>query len=86
LNIEPDFNDSAADSTTSEEHLTATVQRMQARLSGSQEPTVQHLMQLYGSLAARFQQDLAACPREVLLAKASALMLVQAAAQAQRAT
>ena len=47
---------------------------------------MQHLMQLYGSLAARFQQDLAACPRDVLLAKASALMLVQAAAQAQRAT
>lgn len=83
---QPRFRLSAADSTTSEEHLTATVQRMQARLSGSQEPTVQHLMQLYGSLAARFQQDLAACPRDVLLAKASALMLVQAAAQAQRAT
>ena len=59
---------------------------MQARLSGSQEPTVQHLMQLYRSLAASFQQDLAACPRDVLLAKASALMLVQAAAQAQRVT
>ena len=59
---------------------------MQARLSGSQEPTVQHLMQLYGSLAARFQQDLAAFPGDVLLARAGALMLVQAAAQAQRAS
>jgi hypothetical protein len=59
---------------------------MQARLSGSQAPTVQHLMQLYGSLATRFQQDLVACPRDVLLAKAGSLMLVQAAAQAQRAT
>ncbi len=49
---------------------------MQARLSGSQEPTVQHLMQPYGSLAARFQQDLAACPGDVLLARAGALMLV----------
>jgi hypothetical protein len=69
----------------SEEELTATVRRMEARLSASPVPAVQHLMQLYGALATRFEHDLAACARDLGLAKASALMLVQAAAQARSA-
>ena len=40
-------------------------------------------MQRFGAFAARIEQDLAACARDVLVAKASALMLVQAAAQAE---
>jgi Protein of unknown function (DUF1653) len=63
--------------------LAATVQRMEVRLSASNSAAVQQLMPLYHQLAVRFEQDLAARERDVLLAKASALMLVQAATQAE---
>ena len=68
-----------------DEELTATVARMQERLSESKSPMAHELMQLYGQLASRFEQDLASSRRDVYLAKASALMLVQAAAHAERA-
>ena len=82
---QPRFGLVTVGSSATEEELTATVQRMQAKLAASQVPAVQHLMQLYGALATRFEQDLASCARDLSLAKASALMLVQAAAQAERA-
>ena len=82
---QPRFSLVTAGASATEEELEATVQRMEAKLSVSPAPAVQHLMQLYGALATRFEQDLAACARDLSLAKASALMLVQAAAQGERA-
>ena len=68
-----------------EEELAATVRRMEGKLSASASASIQQLMQFYRQAAGRFEQDLSANERDVLLAKASALMLVQAAAQAERA-
>jgi hypothetical protein len=68
--------------TVSEEELAATVERMEARLGRSQSADVVRLVTLYRELAARFERDLAASRRDILLAKASALMLVQAVAPA----
>lgn len=82
---QPRFSLVSAGSSATEEGLRATVQRMEAKLSASQVPAVLHLMQFYRALATRFEQDLASCARDLSLAKASALMLVQAAAQAERA-
>jgi len=82
---QPRFSLVTASASATEEELAATVQRMEAKLSVSQSPAVQQLMQLYGALATRFEQDLAACTRDLSLAKASALMLVQASAHAERA-
>jgi hypothetical protein len=63
----------------SEEELAATVQRMEARLAGDRSEPIAHLLALYRELAPRFERDLAASSRDILMAKASALMLVQAA-------
>ncbi len=82
---QPRFSMLSAGASATAEELTATVQRMEAALSASQVPAVQQLMRLYQALAARFEQDLAACARDLSLAKASALMLVQALAQSERA-
>ena len=82
---QPRFSLVTVGASATEEELAATVQRMAAKLSAIQSVSVQRLMQLYRELAARFEQDLAACARDLSLAKASALMLVQAAAQAERA-
>jgi Protein of unknown function (DUF1653) len=72
-----------AAASATESDLAATVQRMEARLSASNSAAVQQLMPHYHQLAVRFEQDLAARERDVLLAKSSALMLVQAATQAE---
>lgn len=82
---QPRFSRLGEGSPATEEELTATVQRMEAALSASPVPAVQQLMQLYRTLAARFEQDLAPCARDLDLAKASALMLVQALARAEGA-
>jgi hypothetical protein len=68
-----------------EAELAATVTRMEAALSTSRSPAVQHLMGQYRTLAARFERDLASSARDISLAKAGALMLVQAAARADSA-
>jgi len=68
-----------------EAQLAETVDRMTSRLEASASVTVRQLMQWYRPLARRFETDLAGRSREVLLARASALMLVQAAAQAKDA-
>lgn len=68
-----------------EVELAATVARMEARLGSTKVEAVERLMAHYGALARRFETDLAVSSREVLLAKASALMLVQAVAGAQDA-
>ena len=83
--VQPRFSLVGAASAVSEAELSATVQRMEARLSASATAGVRHLMQLYGALATRFEHDLAASARDLSLAKASALMLIQAAAQAEAA-
>lgn len=54
------------------EELEATVARMEARLSGSGD-----LWEVYQSLKARFERDLAASARDVALAKSAALMVLQ---------
>ena len=60
-----------------ESELRATVDRMEARLTSNPAPALRATAGRYATLAARFESDLAASPRDVLLAKASALMLVQ---------
>jgi hypothetical protein len=65
--------------------LKATVQRMEKRFRSSQSLAIRTLMEHYRQLCVRFETDLVASPREVLLAKASALMLVQSVAQAENA-
>lgn len=70
------------DAPVSLDEILATVTRMEARLSALQDPAVRHLWQLYRQqLVPRFDADLQASARDVALAKASALMLVQAVAQ-----
>ena len=63
-----------------EDELAATVSRMESKLGLSNDSHVKQLMQLYWQLAERFSIDLASSRRDIQLAKASALMLVQAAA------
>ena len=58
---------------------------MEAKLSASQVPAVLDLLRLYRALAAGFEQDLASRARDLNLANASALMLVQAVAQVEEA-
>lgn len=65
----------------SSEELAATVQRMETRLSSSTSAAVPRLMSHYREVALKFEHDLAASARDIDLAKASALMLIQAAAQ-----
>ncbi len=65
--------------------LQATVRRMESRLSAVQHVKVEQLMRLYAELCLRFEADLSATPRDLALAKASALMLVQALATAENA-
>lgn len=65
----------------SPEELAATVQRMETRLSSSTSAAVLKLMSHYREVALKFEQDLAASARDIDLAKASALMLIQATAQ-----
>lgn len=79
---QPRFSPVIAEASATADDLAATVQRMEARLNASDSATVQRLMRLYRSLSLRFEQDLADDERDVQLAKASALMLLQAAAQA----
>jgi hypothetical protein len=80
---QPRFSLVTAGASATEAELAATVQRMEEKLSASVSATVQQLMPFYCQVALRFEQDLAARERDILLAKASALMLVQAAAQAE---
>jgi hypothetical protein len=72
--------------TASLEELLATVMRMQSRLSASADPLVQNLLSVYAPLASRFEDDLGDSPRDVALAKASALMLIQGATDAASGT
>ncbi len=58
--------------------LVQTVARLEATLSTSAVAEVGALMGLYRQLAVRFERDLGTHTRDVWLAKASALMLVQA--------
>ncbi len=69
----------------SEEELAATVQRMESSLSASTLAVVQELVPYYRSAATKFERDLSAWPRDLLLAKAGALMLVQAVASSASA-
>ena len=71
--------------TVAEDELAATVHRLEGRLAGIQSKQAAHLLALYRELVPRFENDLAASHRDILLAKASALMLVQAAAEAHGA-
>ncbi len=82
---QPRFSLVTAGASASEEELAATVQRMEARLSTSESVGVQELMRTYRQVVIRFEQDLSSCTRDLHLAKASALMLVQAAASATSA-
>jgi len=72
--------------TASLEELSATVLRMESKLSASPDPLVKHLLGLYEPLASRFEIELRDSPRDVALAKASALMLIQSAGHLRSGT
>lgn len=74
---QPRFSLVAAGAPASEEELAATVQRMESKLGASSSAAVKELMQHYRNAVVGFERDLNAWPRDILLAKASALMLVQ---------
>jgi hypothetical protein len=84
--IQPRFSLVTASAVVTEAELAATVLRMEARMSASGSAAVKQLLQWYQQVAMRFEQDLAASPRDVHLAKSGALMLIQTAAQAPGAT
>jgi hypothetical protein len=65
------------------EELLATVERMEARASAQNDPSLAESRRLYAELAKQFEADLPA-PRDVALAKSAALMVLQALAQARR--
>lgn len=69
----------------SQAELEATIVRMESRLGAIASPEVASAFALYRELIPRLQADLTASSRDVALASASALMLVQAIAQAQNA-
>jgi hypothetical protein len=79
------FDRIASAAEAGETELASTVNRMESRLSALDSAPVRSLMQSYRQVAERFERDLSVCQRDVLLAKASALMLVQAAAAADGA-
>ena len=64
-----------------ESELRATVERMERRWLCSPNPELAALVASYKDLAARFAADLQPSERDVLLAKASALMLIQEVAR-----
>lgn len=57
--------------------LLATVNRMEQRLSHSQSTEVRQLWSHYCRVASRFERDLVGSERDIALAKASALMMIQ---------
>jgi hypothetical protein len=61
--------------------IEATVARMEARLAAESDPQAAPAMAAYRRLLPVFQRDLAADPRDIALARASALMLVQTLTQ-----
>lgn len=65
--------------------LIRTVARLEARLASVEHESVREMYALYRTLVARFEDDLGPSARDVALAKASALMLVQSVAQAKTA-
>ncbi len=69
----------------SQAELEATIVRMESQLGGISSPKVAAAFASYRALVPRLQADLTASSRDVALARASALMLVQAIAQAQNA-
>ena len=77
---QPRFSLVAEAGAANEDELAATVSRMESKLGLSNDSHVKQLMQLYWQLAERFSIDLASSRKDIQLAKASALMLVQAAA------
>ncbi|MCW5664621.1 MAG: DUF1653 domain-containing protein [Piscinibacter sp.] len=82
---QPRFSLVSPGAPASVEELAATVQRLESKLFAPGQAANAELLQHYRSVAKRFEQDLAAWPRDLFLAKASALMLVQAAARSSSA-
>jgi len=63
------------------EELDETVRRMERRLCQSDSADIRYLWHHYQTLVARFEQDLSGSKRDVALAKASALMVLQSVQQ-----
>jgi hypothetical protein len=61
-----------------DEELIQTVARMEHRLRAVHSELAQRVMGAYGSMAERFESDLAPSVRDIALAKSGALMLAQA--------
>lgn len=72
-------------SPVSDQELIATVARMEARLGTHSARRVADLMETYRALVARFEADLSHSCRDLALAKASALMLIQEVARSEDA-
>lgn len=83
MNSHPE-SPAAGDSFVSLEELAETVERMESRLSRDEAVLVRRMWRLYEDLAPRFERDLRASARDVVLAKSAALMLIQAAAKARK--
>lgn len=69
----------------SEQELAETVARMELRLEANPSANVRALYVRYRALVGRFEADLAASARDVALARASALMLIQEVARDESA-
>src|SRR5881398_1649277 len=65
------------------EELRATVERMEVRLAALADPSLIEARRLYGELQAQFEDDLGDSPRDVVLAKSAALMVLQGLAKAR---
>jgi hypothetical protein len=66
------------------EDIEATVARMEARLQLAETPLASAAFGAYRAIVPRFEVDLAASCRDVALARASALMVVQALHDSER--
>lgn len=75
---QPRFRVVGPASSPSQEELVSTVERMESALSAAQAPQVVELLAAYRNLIPRFERDLGASARDTWLARASALMLLQA--------
>lgn len=82
---QPRFSIVGPATSPSHEELVSTVERMESVLAASRVPKVIELWAAYRSLVPRFEHDLGARSSDAWLARASALMLVQAVHQAQGA-
>lgn len=82
---QPRFSVVSPAASPSQTELVDTVRRMESALSTSPASQVRDLLGAYRPLVSRFEHDLGESSRDCWLARASALMLIQAAQHSHRA-